>query len=76
MNHTTYADILCQSFPFATGCTAEKRRGTLVKIGPNDGPVFEIVSIEGPTAWIRQPRTYRGEALVPVERLRVVSNSK
>jgi len=68
----SYMDVLCPEFQFRTGCNAPKRRGTLVQIGLNRGPVYEIVSVEGPTAWVRQPETFRGEALVPLERLRVV----
>ena len=69
---TTYADVLCPGFRFHTGCNMPKGRGTLVRVGANSGQVFEIVSIEGPTAWVREPETYRNEALVPLERLRVV----
>lgn len=72
MSAATYADILCPEFGFRTGCDAPKSRGTLVQIGANRGPTFEIVTIEGATAWIREPRTYRNEALVALERLRVV----
>ena len=71
--HATYADVLCPGFPLRTGCNMPKERGTLVRVGANSGPVFEIVSVEGPTAWVREPETYRNEALVPLERLRVVS---
>lgn len=69
----SYADVLCPDYPFRTGCNMPKARGTLVRVGANAGPVFEIVSIEGPTAWIREPLTFRNEALVPLERLRVVT---
>lgn len=66
-----YADILCPDFPFRTGCNAPKQRGTLVQIGVNRGPVFEVVAIEGATAWIREPVTFQNEALVPLSRLRL-----
>ena len=69
----SYMDLLCPEFPLRTGCNAPKRRGTLVQVGRNRGPVYEIVSIEGPTAWIREPVTFRSEALVPLERLQVVA---
>ena len=70
----SYMDVLCPEFTFRTGCTELKTRGTLVQVGPNRGPVYEIVSIEGPTAWIREPVTFRHEALVPLDRLRVISD--
>lgn len=70
--HATFADILCPDYPFRSGCNMPKQKGTLVRLGLNDGPIYEIVSIEGPTAWIREPHTFRSEALVPLERLRVV----
>ncbi len=69
--HTGYADILCPDHDFATGCNAPKTHGTLVQIGVNRGTIFEIVAIEGETAWVREPVTYRGETLVPLSRLRV-----
>lgn len=65
-----YADILCPGHSFATGCNAPKAPGTLVQLGANRGAIFEIVAVEGATAWIREPATHRGEALVPVSRLR------
>jgi hypothetical protein len=68
----SYMDVLCPEWTLRTGCTAPKHRGTLVQIGRNQGPVYEIVSIEGPTAWVREPVTFRGEALVPLDRLRVI----
>jgi hypothetical protein len=67
----SYMDVLCPEWTFQTGCDAPKVRGTLVQVGRNQGPVYEIVSVEGPTAWIREPTTFRGEALVPLDRLRV-----
>ena len=69
----SYMDVLCPEFEFHTGCNVPKGRGTLVQIGRNSGPVYEIVSIEGPTAWVREPVTFRSEALVPLERLQVVA---
>lgn len=69
--HTGYADILCPDYSLATGCNAPKTRGTLVQLGVNRGTIYEVVAIEGETAWIREPVTYRGEALVPLSRLRV-----
>jgi hypothetical protein len=66
-----YADILCPGFGFATGCNAPKSPGTLVQLGRNRGAIFEIVAVEGATAWIREPATHRAEALVPLSRLRV-----
>jgi hypothetical protein len=71
----SYMDVLCPEFAFSTGCNEPKTKGTLVQVGPNRGPVYEIVSIEGPTAWIREPVTFRSEALVPVDRLRVIEAS-
>jgi hypothetical protein len=73
MSFPTYADVLCPGYSFETGCQEPKERGTLVYLGMNQGPVYEIIFIEGPTAWIRQPKTYRGETLVPLNRLRVAS---
>lgn len=71
MSMTSYADILCPDFGFNTGCNAVKERGTLVRIGTNTGPVYEVVAVDGETAWVREPRTLRGSALVPVHRLRL-----
>jgi hypothetical protein len=71
MMNTGFADILCPDHNLATGCNAAKERGTLVQIGVNRGVIFEIVAIEGDTAWIREPVTYRNEALIPLARLRV-----
>jgi hypothetical protein len=64
------SDTLCPDFPFWTGCKAPKRPGSLVYLGVNAGPLLEIVAIEGPTAWVREPGTFRSEALVPLDRLR------
>jgi hypothetical protein len=69
---SSYADVLCPDFGFNTGCNGLKERGTLVRIGSNRGPVYEVVAVEGGTAWVREHRTYRGETLVPVQRLRLV----
>lgn len=71
MHAPGYADILCPNYSFATGCHSPKGRGTLVQLGANRGTIFEIVAIEGETAWIREPVTFRNEALVPLARLRV-----
>lgn len=71
MSMSSYADVLCPDFGFNTGCNAMKERGTLVRIGSNTGPVFEVVAVEGGTAWVREPGTFRGEALVPLHRLRL-----
>lgn len=71
MHMTGYADVLCPDHRFATGCNMPKRRGSLVQIGVNRGTIFEIVAIEGETAWIREPVTYRNEALIPLSRLRL-----
>ena len=68
-----YADILCPDFAFATGCAAPKGPGSLVHLGTNSGAVFEIVAVEGGTAWVREPGTHRNEALVPLSRLRLAS---
>lgn len=71
MTTISYADVLCPDFGFHTGCNAAKERGALVRIGGNVGPVYEVVAIEGETAWVREPRTHRGQTLVPVGRLRL-----
>ncbi len=71
MTVATYADILCPDFGFHTGCNALKERGTLVRIGSNVGPVYEVVAVVDATAWVREPQTHRGETLVPVHRLRL-----
>ncbi|PAX09255.1 hypothetical protein [Sphingomonas lenta] len=71
MSKSSYADVLCPDFGFSTGCEALKERGTLVRIGSNTGPVYEVVAVEGGTAWVREPRTFRNEALVPLHRLRL-----
>lgn len=71
MHAPGFADVLCPQFSFATGCDAPKRRGTLVQLGANRGAIYEVVAVEGETAWIREPVTFRNEALVPVARLRI-----
>lgn len=71
MSMSSYADVLCPDFGFNTGCNAMKERGTLVRIGSNVGPVYEVVAVEGGTAWVREPHTFRNETLVPVHRLRL-----
>lgn len=71
MHMTGYADVLCPDHRFATGCNSPKGRGSLVQIGVNRGTIYEIVAIEGDTAWIREPVTYRNETLIPLSRLRV-----
>ncbi|HEX8387480.1 MAG TPA: hypothetical protein VF636_00560 [Sphingomonas sp.] len=71
MTIATYADVLCPDFGFHTGCNALKERGVLVRIGTNVGPVYEVVAIEGETAWVREPQTHRGQTLVAVSRLRL-----
>jgi hypothetical protein len=67
--------MLCPDEPLSTGCSAEKKPGTQVYLGANTGPVYEIVFIAGNTAWVRKPITFRDEALVPLDRLRVVNSS-
>ncbi len=71
MSVTSYADILCPDFGFNTGCNAAKERGTLVRIGTNTGPVYEVVAVDGETAWVREAHTRRNSTLVPVNRLRL-----
>ncbi|PAX06531.1 hypothetical protein [Sphingomonas lenta] len=58
-----------------TACTRPKREGDLVQLGSNNGITYEIAAIRGATAWIREPRTWRGEALVPLSRLRKVADA-
>jgi hypothetical protein len=64
-------DALCPDFPFVTGCDAPKEPGSLVYVGVNAGPLFEVVAVAGRTAWVREPRTFRSEALVPLDHLRI-----
>lgn len=71
MAYTSFADVLCPDFGFNTGCNALKERGTLVRIGSNMGPVYEILAVEDGTAWVREHRTRLRETLVPVQRLRL-----
>lgn len=71
MTVASYADVLCPDFGFHAGCNALKERGTLVRIGTNVGPVYEVVAVDQETAWVREPRTHRGSTLVPVHRLRI-----
>lgn len=73
MSGASSVDVLCPDFPFTTGCMVPKQRGSLVQLGLNQGPVYEIVFVEGPTAWVRQPGTFSGETLVPLDRLRAVT---
>jgi hypothetical protein len=56
----------------SAGCDLLKEVGDIVKLGPNAGPDYEIVHIAGQTAWIRQPVSFKGEALVNIDRLRFV----
>lgn len=67
----SYADVLCPDWRFHTGCNALKERGTLVRIGSNAGPVYEVVAVAEETAWVREPGTHRGSTLVPLHRLRL-----
>jgi hypothetical protein len=69
----SYADVLCPGIPLTTDCLRPKAQGDLVRVGANVGPVFEIVAIDSDTAWVREPVTFRGEALVPLARLRAAS---
>ncbi len=75
MQTATYADILCPDWSFHAGCNLPKEPGTLVQLGRNRGHLFEIVAVQGGTAWIREPVTYRNEALVPLHRLCVADSA-
>lgn len=71
----SYADAFRLDRPGLAGCDRPKQEGDLVTLGANAGPVFEIAAIRGETAWIREPKTWRGEALVPLARLRAVERA-
>jgi hypothetical protein len=64
-------DDLLDGMSLNTNCPHDKGVGTLVYLGNNRGPLYEIVHIEGPTAWVRQPHTYQGECLVSLNKIRV-----
>ena len=65
------ADLLCPEVPLHTGCNLPKMPGDRVMIGSNQGPIFEIVHIEGALAWVR-PTANGQEGLVAIDRLRSV----
>jgi hypothetical protein len=67
------AEVLCPGTPLQTGCNFPKRAGDLVMIGTNHGPVYEIVHVAEPLAWVR-PLTNGQEGLVSLDRLRVVDS--
>jgi hypothetical protein len=67
-------EVLCPDVPLHTGCNLPKTAGDLVMIGTNHGPVFQIVHIAGPLAWVR-PLANGQEGLVPLERLRLVEDA-
>lgn len=65
----SYVDVLCTDRSVLRGCDGPKREGDLVRLGRNAGTLYEIAAIRGETAWIREPGTFRGDALVPLARL-------
>jgi len=67
----TLTELLAPEFRPATGCNQVKGPGDLVMVGPNHGPVFEVVYIAQGMAWIRPVKNGQ-EGLVPVERLRCI----
>ncbi|WP_141243857.1 hypothetical protein [Sphingomonas lenta] len=70
----SFADAFRLDHSTHTGCSRPKREGDLVQLGLNTGPTYEIAAVRGETAWIREPGTFRGEALVPLSRLRKVED--
>lgn len=64
-------ELLAPEFRPETGCNQPKGPGDYVMVGPNHGPVFEVVYIAQRLAWIR-PLANGQEGLVPVDRLRRV----
>jgi len=68
------AEVMCPGVRFATGCNCPKVPGSRVMIGNNRGPLYEIVHVVDQTAWVR-PVAKGFEGLVPLDRLRTVSNA-
>lgn len=57
-----------------SGCDRPKSVGDIVKVGPNAGPNYRILAIDGHDAWIRsvEPKQYGGQHIVALHRLRTV----
>ena len=67
----TIAQTLCPDFSARTGCNQHKGPGTVVEIGNNRGPRYEIVAIDAGEAWVR-PLAFGTAGLARLETLRVV----
>jgi hypothetical protein len=44
---------MCPDFEAGTECSDQRKPGDRVMIGSNLGPVYEIIHIAGPKAWVR-----------------------
>jgi hypothetical protein len=67
-----YSELKPSEEMLNSSCQLTKEVGDIVRLGNNAGTEFEIVHIEGATAWIREPVTFRGEALIRLARLTFV----
>ena len=64
-------DVLCPGYDFRTGCNQAKQPGSIVMTGRNRGPLYTIVAIDGPSAWVRHLDSGR-DGIAPLDNLRVV----
>jgi hypothetical protein len=71
----TLSELFCEGMRPQTGCQQPKGPGNLVMIGPNRGPVFEIVYVAHGLAWVR-PLANGQEGLVALDRLRTVDQDR
>jgi hypothetical protein len=62
-------EVMCPDFQLRTGCNHQKAPGDLVMIGCNLGPLYEIVHVAGPKAWVR-PLQGGVDGIADVENLR------
>lgn len=68
-------DLLCPEFPFRTGRDDSIVPGSFVMVGPNRGPVYEVVSMAADQAWVR-PLANGQAGLVSLDRLRAVADPR
>jgi hypothetical protein len=62
-------EVMCPNVNLRTGCNHQKKAGDLVMIGCNLGPLYEIVHVAGPKAWVRLVQG-GAEGIADVENLR------
>ena len=50
---SSLVEVMCPDVSLRRGCNRPKGPGDLVMIGCNLGPLYEVVHVAGPKAWIR-----------------------